>query len=394
MSGLSRDAVLVGCSIGAVTGSADERPAFKTRDSDSSMLEMFKFVVACEIKELAVHLREESSGDKQNSGEKDTQRARILSGGNLLRIAVNVFLYMFRCYGHKLGNSSELVEQPDLLSSLLESLEGLLLWAHALSVSLHSLDPQIAGTVGNEPFINTVCRLLLQSTFQHWGDRGNFGQNMASIRVTEILLVAYTPISRLVQPVSNEPKRALPSLTQETTITAESVARRSLLKVCRCLGSPHFKVAMQALSCLQNTSILRKYVLPTFRPADRYLFFDPALSSFRELVTSQTARPFPVLTGMMCLGFSADLREVVLNSLVEALRANRSHWHPVVQQSCSSALDTLLDRLQQMEDEADERADRGEDQWQQVEEEEECSGELNDDGDQEPFDFDGQDDYL
>eukprot|EP01034_Spumella_vulgaris_P024374 gene24374-30714_t len=364
-SPLSRDAVLAGCSMGAVTGRADERPAYKTRDSDAPLLEMVKFVVACEIKEAAAQVKErqQETSRQQGDSSSDAKRTQVVQEGFLLRIAVNVFVNMFRCYGFKLGNSSELVEQPDLLNSLVEALEGLLLWAHSLSVAFHCSDRQrepVSRTAGNEPLFNTVVRFLLRSIHRHWTDRCNFGQDMAFVRVSEILLAAYTPLSQKVASSSSRRGEALQSLTELTASSAETIARKCLHKVCRRLGSHHFKVAMQALSCLQNASILRKYILPTCRPVDRYLSFNPVASTFRELVEKETAPSLPALNGTFCVGFTSELRETVLNVLVEALRANRTHWHPAVQQACSSALDALLDRLQELEDEADERADRGE----------------------------------
>ncbi len=340
---LMQTALLTGCTIGALAKGSEERPAYKTRDNDNGSLELLKFVIA-------THLAETSGAVHSRSGDGES----CAGSAALLHSAVRVFVCMFRCYGFKLGNSSELVEQADLLASLTETLQGLLLWAHALSIWAHQLrgGGSPSQRVHSEPVLNSVCRVLLSAVQRHWTARCNFAQDIAFIRAAEILLATFSPLSaQQAETAPDTPAGALPNLLGGVSVL-QCVARRCLLKVLDKVSCAHFKVALQALQSAQNLSVQFKYILPCFRPP-RYLPFAQQLSE--TVPATGVLRP-----GKYHVGFPAALRESMLNVLVEALRANRAHWHPVVQQTSGTVLDALFDRIQDLEDEEDDRRDRGE----------------------------------
>ena len=330
LAGAFTSAILTGSSIDAVTGMPEERPAYKTRDHDSNAKELLKFVVSCEINEI-------SEAANESSGQNMSEELLTLSAEHL-SISIRVFLNSLRCYGHKLGNASELTEQPDVLNSLVESMEGLLLWAHVISIALHALQTHSpSASIVTEPLLNAACSALMAGVCKQWTQQCTFAQDVAYLRLIEILLATYTPLIR-------EEKVAASGLTLPNVLHGNGsppIFRRCLWKMAAALSSSHFKVALRAIESLQNSEILARYVLPTARP-NRFVY-----------VQQQTRVKFTRhLSAEMryTVGTPTNLREAMLEMLVDALRANRTHWHPAVQTSSAAALDTLFHRIEEAED--------------------------------------------
>lgn len=132
--------VLAGCTVGAVLPDGkEERAAYKVRDSNASIMELMKFIVSTELEDLtsAGKVFDSSKSEAQTiaTGKAHTGSAKTAVGRSthLLESLLKVFLCVFRSYGHKLGNSSELIEQPKLLASLMEVYRGLLTWGFVLN---------------------------------------------------------------------------------------------------------------------------------------------------------------------------------------------------------------------------------------------------------------------
>jgi hypothetical protein len=101
------------------------------------------------------------------------------------------------------------------------------------------------------------------------------------------------------------------------------LVEKCLCFVLKSIQSNHFKVSNQALSFVQNRTILFKY------------FFQSKKS----------------LTLNAQSGLSVSTTEKFLSLLVTALREGRNHWHPAVSTNCNSTLDLVFDYISNLDDE-------------------------------------------
>ena len=175
-----------------------------------------------------------------------------------------------------------------------------------------------------------------------------------------------------------------------------------LLQMISQVNSPHFKVCLQAITCLRSRAFLLKYLFPQSSPHSAqpkgpslcllpntitsitiftytsippnnevlllvyHLLLLPVQSckiNQRYLLNKHTSPPTPTDTPSIWkwllfsgsdlqYGLSAKDCDTILDALVSALRENRSgrHWHPIVSANSSAALDAISMQVMASED--------------------------------------------
>ena len=104
---------------------------------------------------------------------------------------------------------------------------------------------------------------------------------------------------------------------------------RILQKLLYGMFSMHSKIATQSISVLQNNSILLKY-------------FVTVNSDIETIEQEHGNRSKTVIFSEELLNWRQDQ----LDKLVEILRKNRNHWHPIVKDSSAEFFDILLNYLE------------------------------------------------
>jgi hypothetical protein len=304
-----------GCDLTALIDGENERPTYKTRDSEGGLVELLKFVVAQEVNAALAQLHvqegqahswsEESKGSAvstataaatMNSDALRGQAAAVsaaaflVSSQTVLLSATAAYTHLFRCYTHKLGacyfaGASENVEQPILLEHLMQCLDGLLAWSKVLC-NLRSAQPcttlpRSASSTACEPTaLDVVCERILQHTVRHWTPQVNFAQDIAFMLQSEMVLAIYCPASvgeacsehapyHLVYKNYKPGCNVLPPLPllrngSRRSVNAASIVLKRLLQR---VTSAHTKVATQAIQSLQNPVIMVRYFLPRMATA-------------------------------------------------------------------------------------------------------------------------------
>mmetsp|Transcript_85352 Transcript_85352/g.166981 ORF Transcript_85352/g.166981 Transcript_85352/m.166981 type:complete len:1228 (+) Transcript_85352:173-3856(+) len=387
-----------GCDFTAVIESENERPTYKTRDSESGLLELMKFMIAQEVNRALQLMQQQEQAacswsdetkssttatpaETSSSSSSSCSSELCTSKGILLRLTAS-YCHLFRCYTQKLGacyfGSSENVEQPALLEQLLQCLDGLLAWAKILCnfshIEVMNLTPPSSSSGASaaasadsarRSVLDDVCEFILRSTARHWTGRLNFAQDIAYMLQCEVVLTIYSPIATPTTTVGNtsyasiykascssgssgcgsEIGSALPSLTSGNSNrlgkSAQFIVSQILRRLLKRVISPHMKVATQAIQSLQNPVIMVRYFLPRMTTAMVSYIFGTEVGRITFLSGSD---------------WSNEQREDSLNALVDCLRECREIFsgpgasNLQLQATSTQLLDTTLELLQVIED--------------------------------------------
>lgn len=305
VDGVVLRSLTTGCDLTAIIEGDNERPVYRTRDSEGGLIELLKFIVAQEVHAALDRLRAQER--EAHPWSEETKASTVAHGGHaggsprmetgsgcpskagivdaflsrshaILESVTASYNHLFRCYTQKLGVASENVEQPVLLEQLLQCLDGLLAWSKVLG-NLRGASTSDARTPVNA--LDTVCERILRCTEKHWVAQVNYAQDIAYMLQSEMILTIYAPAA--MSESSAEPPSysavyknlnksggnvlpPLPSLRRGSTraVTAVSVVLRRLLQR---VTSAHTKVASQAIHSLQNPVIMVRYFLPRMSTA-------------------------------------------------------------------------------------------------------------------------------
>uniref|UniRef100_A0A7S3MJZ8 Uncharacterized protein n=2 Tax=Spumella elongata TaxID=89044 RepID=A0A7S3MJZ8_9STRA len=382
------------CDISAVIQAENERSAYKTKDSEVSIIELIKYIIAHEVTELLV--QQQLSESRVSSPVRSSEQSRTQLQEDLVRMkqrnteSRNVLLSLtrsycslFRCYTYKLGahyaGSSDSVEQPVLLDYLMQILDGLLAWAKVLTSCIDMCDHSITratsspGRTKKSPksvtkhtnasdhdktVLEEVCECILQNAYKYWTTKLNYAQDIAFLLQCENVLTIYTPsrssnvnmsailsysaIFASTNRTDTATKATLPPLlTNLNTISATStscIVQKILYKMLSRVCSQHVKVATQAMQSIQSPIIMVRYFLPRMTTA---------------MVTYIFGTEVGRVTFMTGPGWENSRREDCLNLLVDKLRECRNvylNFSTQLQISSTQLLDTTLELLQVIED--------------------------------------------
>mmetsp|Transcript_11751 Transcript_11751/g.17795 ORF Transcript_11751/g.17795 Transcript_11751/m.17795 type:complete len:698 (-) Transcript_11751:176-2269(-) len=194
----------------------------------------------------------------------------------ILETVLHVIVNILKCYGRRLGKSTESVEEPAVLQNTL--------------IILSELIPRME--------VNKVDSLILPAILRCWPGGENSVREIAFLKALGIALPFCTNRSSLSSQPPATHKDTIPSLA---SFPRASPKYQCLVKLTRCTTSLHFKVALEAIQlCIH--------------PAIVILFMSDKDSECSNL----------------------------LETLVDNLRADRSHWNVLVRKSAECALDSLL----------------------------------------------------
>ncbi len=334
-------------SLHAVLKSADERPPYKVWDHDRNMIELMKHMIKREVKSCVNRLLNQEEDER--IWLRSTECLRSLSHGHQ---------FMLRCYGHRLGQTSELVENQRLLALLLDVLEGLLIWDFTLKIESLALSSKDEGhhnhlsTDGKSfdavrdylGFIQRRWRLSCETSgdnsslglqrldIDRIGASLNYAQEIIMAKSLEVVLIFGRVLNAWrgddeQDDNDNSPQsstnnndvvlRKLQDVRQSKTKDkmVEILIHRCIRKFVVVLGhSDHVKLIQNVLNIIQNESLL-----------DSFFF-----------------------------GNGFDHNESRLFELADTLRTLRSrHWNPAIRNSSSICLDLIVDRMNQDEENED-----------------------------------------
>lgn len=369
-------------SSGRKWGGGEERPGTRVRDSDSSLLELLKYLITVELSEAQAQAQARVLEMQQGrdggvvvgpsvGAETDAETLRRLD--HLHRVVASVL----RCYGSGLGvlmAGESSADQPAVLQLLIQCTENLLQTALCITPPAPTSTPgrsigQIicplsepsaalswAVSVSTAAASGWLAERFLGTLLRLWpsvagGGGGGFVQEVAFVKLTECCLkFALPPLSVPVPVPPSTFSSPLPHLS------AKGVLSKCLAKVLSTLQSAHFKVALQALATIQNPAVLGRF----------FVDLDPA-HCLATVVQTLSMRCFPIslpitsrtgsgstggsvvamdeATFRRIVGGMQECRAEMLASLVHALRSNRNHWHPQVQGSSDALFNGLLDYL-------------------------------------------------
>lgn len=286
------DTIAANCDQNAVIEGENERANFKTKDSEITIIELIKFIIAHEINESLLSLQEavespwSPSKTPPHKSATTTYVAQYVQSTTVLTALSRAYCSLFRCYTHKLGahyaGSSESVEQPVLLEHLCQLLDGLLAWSKILTnlhgqvhtnqqqegSSTYDIRRGVPSALKDTP-LDIVCCTILSSSCKYWTAGLNYGQDVAYLLQSEVVLSIYAPPSgsSATSDSSGAPyasafraaDNALPALF---LLPGKDVAYRVLMKMLNKITSKHTKVATQALQSIQNPVLMVRYFLP------------------------------------------------------------------------------------------------------------------------------------
>jgi hypothetical protein len=283
------------CDLTAVIESENERPSYKTRDSDSNLIELTKFIIAQEVSAALAAMQQQEEACNSWSGETKSGTSYTApadlavtcaeaamappfpaASKQLLLSLTSAYCALFRCYTHKLGacftGSSDSVEQPVLLENLQQCLDGLLAWAKILC-NLQVPDTGNA-SVDSRSVLDEVCELILSATAKQWTAQCNYAQDIAYMLQSEVLLTVYAPqtpfsaqggrtyLANAYKSQGNQCTLPPLNLLSGKSTHAQRNAAKVLSNLLARVTSVHTKVATQAIQSLQNPVLMVRYFLP------------------------------------------------------------------------------------------------------------------------------------
>lgn len=288
------DTIAASCDQNARYESENERANYKTKDSEITIIELVKFIIAHEINESLLSVQEHevdtpwspSKTPPSKSTTNATAQYQYTQSSAVLAAVTRAYCSLFRCYTHKLGahyaGSSESVEQPVLLEHLMQVLDGLLAWSKILTNLSHpggvhsnqcgSPDDAKRSASAQDTPLDMVCSTILNSTYKHWITGLNYAQDIAYLLQSEVVLAIYAPStagshSSSASYVSytstfRAGDKVLPPLQ-----VRRDIVHQVLMKMLAKVTSQHTKVATQALQSIQNPVLMVRYFLPRITTA-------------------------------------------------------------------------------------------------------------------------------
>mmetsp|Transcript_7758 Transcript_7758/g.11527 ORF Transcript_7758/g.11527 Transcript_7758/m.11527 type:complete len:714 (+) Transcript_7758:199-2340(+) len=246
-----------------VSGSASTTSG-NTRDHDNSIVELALYMVITEP------LPADSVITKGGVGSYN--RSFILE--TMLHVVINVL----KCYGRRLGKTTESVEQPAVLQNTLRILSELI--------------PRME--------VGAVDKLILPAIIRCWPGGGNSAREIAFLKALGVAL----PFCGSPSPSRSCPATIEGEIPPLTSFPRASSRYKCLLKITQCTTSPHFKVALEAVNLSLHPAIVIHFISDDDSECSR-----------------------------------------LLETLVDNLRANRTHWNVLVRKAAETALDSLLDQM-------------------------------------------------
>eukprot|EP01038_Epipyxis_sp_PR26KG_P012796 gene12796-17156_t len=301
-----------------------ERAPFKIMDNDCLVIEFIKYIISLEVSRLIADL----SSDSKNDYSDDYHNNDNMSSCHyLLSVTIRIIINIIRCYGHKLGQSSELVEQPELQSNILQAVSGTLLWIYLIDFYNNK-----NGNCEGVGYGYGLFDQFLNSINRHWTANCNYAQDLIYIKI----FMSCIPYQQLLHHHHNyyyydkNKNNSAQALSFPVKRRYDSIYR-NLLKLIQKVKSFHFKVSSEAIQAVSNQSILRNYILPVFKSN-----YDINNNAMEESGAS----------------LSVSDKDHLLNYLVDILRINRlSHWHPSIQCQSKELLDHVFEVLAEQDDE-------------------------------------------
>eukprot|EP01036_Dinobryon_divergens_P027880 gene27880-36734_t len=323
----------------------NERPPYRAKDNCRNGLQLTTFLASTYLHHQRLSATSSrhvpsppslpfSSFASSLSGKEEqvrlTPKDSVAHTVTVMLALARIFVQLFISYGHKLGSASELMEQPDLLSDLLELLKVTLFLATCVDypatltkldadrqTDLDSLEDQ--GGDRKASNVNSICEFIFLRMKSHLAT--------AILRVYECTLTFYQPLHGSPPGVEGNGGGGVLSLKDKRC--SHRIVMACILQMIGQVNSPHFKVCLQAISCLQSKSFLLKYLFP------------------------QSCSQSTLQRGSdLQFGLPPEDCDSLLDALVSALRENRNgrHWHPTVSANSSAALDTISMQVMASED--------------------------------------------
>jgi hypothetical protein len=127
-------------SLHSTVKSKEERQPFRINDSDYYLIEFMKFVLKYEMEYLVSRLYKNSF-----------DLTLIIKNLMIVKYLFLSLAKIMQCYGNRLGNSSELLENNLLLNNLLELMEGIILFYSFILFELESFENNLVNKTLNCP---------------------------------------------------------------------------------------------------------------------------------------------------------------------------------------------------------------------------------------------------
>jgi hypothetical protein len=127
-------------SLHSTVKSKEERQPFRINDSDYYLIEFMKFVLKYEMEYLVSRLYKNSF-----------DLTLIIKNLMIVKYLFLSLTKIMQCYGNRLGNSSELLENNLLLNNLLELMEGIILFYSFILFELESFENNLVNKTLNCP---------------------------------------------------------------------------------------------------------------------------------------------------------------------------------------------------------------------------------------------------
>jgi hypothetical protein len=348
-------------SLHAIVKSSDERPPYKVWDHDRNVIELMKHMIKREVKSCLNRLV-----------NQEEDRRIWLRSTACLRSLCHSHQYMLRCYGHRLGQTSELVENQRLLTLLLDVLEGLLIWDFTLKVeylALSSKDEDHLEDLSFDAirsffvFIQRRWRLSceMNTTYTTYGGNGendnkrssnrldsaddedvtsplNYAQEIAMAKSLEVILI----FARVINAWNED---------EDVDDSAEQIENG--LKHCSTHGlSKDRECFLKSFNQLRQNSTKKKLTEVLMHRCIHKFITILSKSDHVKLIQNVLAIiQNASLLDNFFFGNVFDRNESRLCELVETLRTLRCrHWNPAIQNNSSICLDLIIERMNREEE--------------------------------------------